>query len=1158
MLYGYNVETNFISIQKKLYKGHYKTAYSLIQKEFKQNPLNPSNILLLKDFSELSDVAGYKDTRKTLLHLKKNLQQKADSSMKNELLLHVNLSLEALYYTFNYDKLKKLSINKSSLNKWSLIGPYHKYGQGDIETVFKPEIISLNAIKRGIKRIQVNDNRGYVNLRKFYQGKAGYVYCVTNISAKKSFQLLFFSKGDYTVFVNGKKILTNYQQQFSNQRRILLTPDKDKITIMIKHSLYRSAQFRVLMLNNKGSLIVPMSTLKGNYFKELSVKEIHSPIINWAQKQKKDNYFLGLILKNNNNINAVKYLKKEIFVSNVQHVRLDLASLYFLSYNRLNRRDYYSRAWMIIDKMYRDSKKGAAPQHYMFFKKRSKGNDIEAIKIAKKLLARSPQYIYIYRDLCLIYMRLGYKKEYADLLNQFKKNFPFSHLPELNYLTYLRKYNLQEYISLSSTVIKRIHSKSNLLFLANLLIERGEPLKAYNLKYYFLKYNMIDHYIDLLYATGRYKKAKQVLFQKVLRNEAPKDYIRLGKIDVMNNLDPGLYWYRLLSVNPENVFIEEYNDFINTKKFQFPYEKYLHGDSKFFKKYKGVPSKTPVTVLLRNRVYDIRSKKYGRMLCEDIIKINSDKGASQLGEYKLIGKGNVELIKINVLKGAIAKTIHKLHNVDGDTYISLSGLTKNSIVQIVYVVNSFLLKAGNSSIVSHPYFYLQSYDEPVKELSISVIVPNNLYLNIYTNREWKFKKRISGNKIEYNLRVEDLPSVTKELYSGPSTQYLPIMSFSAFKTNGEYINWLKKFYKESGRIDKIFYSTLLKKLKGKTFEITLNNIYSYIQNNFTYLQNVNYYPRNVNELLYKRKGTPEQLTILMKSMLEYYGYVSYLTVAKDFNRINFKDYISTDKYNNILLYIPVSYKKQLWVDFGNKYMELGNVRTLLEGENALVLLNNGSTKKKIFSVNPHEKKILIKVNFKKNGNALIYFKASFSGYYRSMKTYFNDKKRNVEQIASYMNTMMPLFILQKFNIEDEDLKPFVMSLKGRGLHMAATSEKKFVFSPILNKSFLKGYIRYYKRKTSLHIRRNINETEKYIYTLPSQYKSAVINQIFTQKIENGYFNIVITKEKGSRNLVVQKKIFVKHCVIKPDEYKKFLKFYLKLRNAENFTVVLKN
>jgi hypothetical protein len=371
------------------------------------------------------------------------------------------------------------------------------------------------------------------------------------------------------------------------------------------------------------------------------------------------------------------------------------------------------------------------------------------------------------------------------------------------------------------------------------------------------------------------------------------------------------------------------------------------------------------------------------------------------------------------------------------------------------------------------------------------------------------------------------------------------------------IDWYRDYYGQKGSINTIYYKTLMNSLKGKNPEETILNIYTYIQNNFIYLKGSHFSPVNVNELIYRKKGTSRQLILLMKSMMQYYGYSSYLALIRPFNSTSPSSWYSSRTYNNLLLYIPLSYKKKIWIDFSSKYYSLGTVSPQYTGEKAVIIFRKGFLTQKVQLHKQHTKELIFKIAVKSSGNCSMSLNAHLKGYYSVLKSYFENREKREDRLVYYMNTFMPLFILKKYSWIEYGKQNFSFTIKGEGLQVAAVGKRSLILSPVLNKSSLKRYFRYYKRKLPLHLEKDIHEKEKYIYNLPEKYISLKINKIFSDSTSNGRFIIKIIKNKGSCKLTVTKRLIVKHCIIKPADYKRFMQFYLKLRNAENYTVLLR-
>jgi hypothetical protein len=538
----------------------------------------------------------------------------------------------------------------------------------------------------------------------------------------------------------------------------------------------KKKKFRILMLKKNGLPHYASVIDNGNALSTVKSKEIESPFLLWIKKHKRWKDYFCEFLYQNLDARAFTFLLEQLQLKkNSNYMKMKLAQFYFKMYKIMSREDYYDKGWKLVKDASAGTSSSIIAKHYLFFMEKRKKNYQRAFQLAREIIASSPQYIYMYHDLAHLYIHLGYRKGYLSFLKLFEKRFHQSIVPKMNYLMYLKKYNIPQYLHLSETFLKKHFNRSHLFYTVNILISRGEYSRALNLEKIFLKYNFKSSFINLLIRTEQYTRAKKILFKKIIKNEKAEDYLRLGKIEMALNLDPGLYWLRLLSLTPGNRAIEEYSSYVERKKFVLPYEKYLRS-SKFkqteFKQ--DNVNNNSYTVLYRGRIFDFKSATSGFLICQDIIRINTERGASQLGEYKITSNEPAFLVKAEVVKNGIRHQVHKIHNVNGSIYISLSGLTKGSVIHVIYVKNDFIRSAHESRYISQPSYFLQKYEEPVHTMSVVILKPSSLFLNIYSNRNWNFKKKQLNGITVYQYSGKDFSSLKRELYSGSSKQFFAL------------------------------------------------------------------------------------------------------------------------------------------------------------------------------------------------------------------------------------------------------------------------------------------------------------------------------------------------------------------------------------------------
>jgi hypothetical protein len=126
----------------------------------------------------------------------------------------------------------------------------------------------------------------------------------------------------------------------------------------------------------------------------------------------------------------------------------------------------------------------------------------------------------------------------------------------------------------------------------------------------------------------------------------------------------------------------------------------------------------------------------------------------------------------------------------------------------------------------------------------------------------------------------------------------------------------------------------------------IKSVFDYVSGKIELKGNLSFSPQNVPDILYKKRGSAEDKTVLALSMLAGLGIKSYIAFT-GINEFTYASGFSADIFTNILLYIPLDVKTGLWMDFSNKGLDLGETSGSLAGKDAVVILKDGYEIKKI-------------------------------------------------------------------------------------------------------------------------------------------------------------------------------------------------------------------
>ncbi|MFC1670451.1 tetratricopeptide repeat protein, partial [Spirochaetota bacterium] len=1129
-------------IYESFYSGDYHRIFESIENFLNKYPFEPVSVQYYSDLIQLADVFGYERIetifRKRLLDL-----EKSNPGNKNQLYLLLNLKLENLLYHINPQKAKDVSKRLNPLRKWSIVGPYKKYGDMDIDHPFLPEIISDHSTLREKKRnFYAKNGRGNVNIKKLLYPGNGIAYAITSFNLKGPVKIRIYSNSKYKLIVNGKTCINNYNRDFSNIRIVKIW-GTDRITLMLKLMSSPSWNFRVILTDENDRIIKHKLHTRKLYLKDFRFREEMEYPYNVFMKQagKNDSPKNRVSEKARAYKNLGIYFDELGSYKSIQHFKNSLSlkysiiTEYSLSSAMIDLNDNKSSAvniegWRIINELSRKNI-DFVPARYKKFRRLINNRDfLRAYKDGRELILKSPNHFLLYFSFLDLLDYLGYENEFKEYLFEFKNRFPYSIYPLISEARFYKNKDIEKYINICNDILKKKTSYSTINKLISIYESRGEYERAIKL---IGKYNyndaLTDRYVDNLINIKNYELAKKLIFNKIILNETPYSYYRLGKIDFLDNSDPMMYWQKMISLNPSLHNLSDYVKYLGSQKMLNPFQKYI-GKSYLNKKItKEIISDNIKSshIKFKGRIFLLQKDGSSRIFCEDLIVIKDQKGIGKWGEYKVPYQGKLLPVRIRVYqKDGTFSNSYRINKIDSNNYVSLSSLKKDSIIHISYIVNNPISIQGNSKFFYIPYSHIQNYDEAVENFSIKIISPEEIDVNFSFKNKDKISIYKIGDKKVYSLELRGLGKIYREDFSGSSLNSLPYFSFSTMKNLDDFRIWYdgllmgKDEFLSFDPIKMIYPKADLKSIKEKNVSDIIEKVYGYISREINLQKNLLYYPELAENIMYNKKGTTEDKVILAKAILKKLNIKSYIVFTRKKYMPKNKMYISPAAFSNILLYVPVDIKKSIWLDFSSEYFKCGEVNPAIKGTNSVILLKNGVIRKKINLKGIHGKHTKYEITILDGGEAKFKINSSYTGIYGSIRRHFKYKLYNEDVLYLLFSKIMPTLDIRKYIIKNEldNRYPFEINLEGSGLGLFIAGVDKLIVQPILNKCDVYKYIRYPRRKQPLVITYPIVEDEKYIYNLPARYLNYEIKKKFLIKSKFGMFDIRIVKQRSSNIL----------------------------------------
>ncbi|MFH0975583.1 MAG: hypothetical protein V1874_07340 [Spirochaetota bacterium] len=251
---GTDLERN---IFKSFYSGNQNELINNIEKLLSAFSAEPESILYYPEIGRLNYINGSKRSLETLRGLINSVNSKERLSKKNLHILSLKLELEKLLYGYNLPEAKKISEEFYPIKRWSLLGPYSRFGTGDIDYPFMPEIITkINSSEIKKKDIVIQHPEGILHPAGYLFPENGIVYAVTSVSAVQPLKLRLYSDSSYKLFINGKEALRNLKNEIHRRCRIIKVSDSLKYTLMIKLHVKEHGNFlRVIVTDENDNIL---------------------------------------------------------------------------------------------------------------------------------------------------------------------------------------------------------------------------------------------------------------------------------------------------------------------------------------------------------------------------------------------------------------------------------------------------------------------------------------------------------------------------------------------------------------------------------------------------------------------------------------------------------------------------------------------------------------------------------------------------------------------------------------------------------------------------------------------------------------------------------------------------------------------------------------
>lgn len=1149
-------------VEESFRRGDFFNMYESIEALLLAYPERPEAFLYIYDITRLGEVVGRERALKTLEKLDALYSTAKEKERSGGRKLLLMLEMEKLLRPLHNEKGRHLSRALLPVKNWVLMGPYWKYGPGDLYAPFTPEqTVSLSGKALSARRVKVEGD-GTLRLGRYLYPAAGVAYAAFSFRSAGDVKVRVYSNERYALFINGKKVLVNDENGAMRRLRIVRLWGCDEFTVMIKIFKKSSWSVRVMVTDaDDVPMEVPVELDRFYRADFRHAEEMDYPfgeLMEIADEGARAGA-LASFFDELDSDESLKFYKKAAESKNTIVAKyLYAAALIGYGGERADSARNLE-GWRLMKNVYEADGAMVPALHKRFRAVYDSKDKLAAVNFGKEIYDVSKYYFPFRRDYLRLLRFLDYRREFESEIEKLKNDFPAAAVVLKEEAAYYRARNPQKAAELYGRVLEKEYDKKSISRLVRYFKKRNEAKKALDLlERHAREGDLWYDRASLLIALDRFDDAKRLLFAKLLEREEPDCYRLLGYMDAKSGEDPLMHWKRELEIHPSDFSLDEYVGYLEKGSIAvppiFPKGDEVRGMIEAWKSgaYAGLPS----CVLYRGRSYELLPDGGSRAFCEELIYLKDKKAIERWGEFQVAHTGGFKPVTVRVYhkEGGYTEAC-SVQDVDGERYINLPSLKEHSLAHISYILDNPVKDPAYAKLFALPPMEICDFDEPVKKFFFSVSAKKNIKCNLLIPKAAEVKESISGEVVTRSFFLDDIPSLVRERFSGNRLKVLPFYAFTTMDGPGDFAAWYRGLLAGVFDIDA---ATCREMFHGRGSAL-VENIYEYVARSIELEKRNLFFPQKASDVFYLKRAGAEGKVILAKSILERFGVLSFIAFARRNDRPPTGDFFSPHVPTDILLCVPLSAEEVLWLDFSSMEYACGDVNPLLEGAEALVLVGNGFEQKTIAGKQQGKAQGRFRIEIGETGETFLEGRVELfgpRGDFRRKLLVPQEEEKSLRKFFGYLFSSFDMDDYAALNVRDYT-KPLVLSAKGACHGIALATDAGIIVKASPYPSEATEYVVYASRQYPLFIGEPVSEDDVYEYAIPKGARIGALPQKVLHESRFGKIELEARHDAAGNKVLVRKKIFLKSGTIAPEEYGEFMNFCAKIKDAEGAGIVIK-
>jgi hypothetical protein len=1113
-LNGQNVEQD---ISAAYLGGNDKVLFEKLNLYLRKNTFTFDSYIFLKSIVGLTESVG----PAKVLELLQFVSKKTPTNfMEYEIVRRSILFKDEVEYRYRKNDGRLFEKMYSPLEKWTVSHVYFRYGDGDFDYKFEPEIFGriTNPDEKRSVRIERN---GIIRLINQYTEK-GVIVAETVMQVTSPVVMRIETNDQYVAIINGERIIENIDGRIKRNERFIILPKAGEYRLLLKVPVHGYG-FRV--------------SLENSFWKEIHIKS--EPIVKEIESELISDDLNNQKILNNRKKLALFYHDKES-IECLSYIANNKAKDHYTRMLYANMRIFYGYEYTIdalinagkreYGEIYSENKNNIAA--LLAFCEQTKNGE-EKIKINSINASFENER---FQTISLESLAYENSVNFTNRYTESKKIFPYSTSIDLIKADYLKHRNPDEADEICRNILSSERSIRAQAIIYDIQKQKG---KYDDIIDEFGNDNDSDEKKAILFmAEGNYAEAKKILLKKEARVPSYCGNILLGRIESLNDRDNEMFFEKARSLSIKESFPRDYLDFKNS--FQTTtLSKHVNTSmiSGIINDYtRGV--KFTDDILFRQYIYEV-FENGGPFLVAEMIYIKDDRDVKRYGEYKIPIADRMRVLKVVVYnrKGEIS-AVHSGRKVDGEYFITLQGLQKDSLVFLMYEVELYNPVLAGSALLDTGKIFVQDFGQKISHIEISVICHDNS-INVYSS-PLLLRNNSKANDVKIvSFFAKDLKFLVKQKYTSEEKS-LPWFSVSNIRGDDDIIAWLRGQYRKAT----IAFNGISEFDKNADKEIVkIIASFDTIDRGFENIQQ----SLNVEAL---RKGSMLEKSFMLYSILTKKGKTPYIGLSIRRGKESEKR-LSLEDVEGILMYLQEKDGIGAWIDLGDENIPYGCVSEKYEHTEAIIFNQSQAYRKRVFSRIPQKKSA--NLNYTLNDSS-----AKITGLillYGSSSTVINNlkHKKYFEEIKTKIH--------HDFDIEVKEIEyqadRCVVKFSGRIEDFSFKNGTSLLFRPFTSLFTMIEIDLENNESSSFTIQHDIISNESAQFTVDAEYIKSEIH--FEKKYEYDGILIIykIDKMQNSQTVLSIRNIYIPYSVYDYDkkmmleniitECKKNDKMYLELK-----------